>query len=255
MNKGTAKKSKENSESNLISDLDLSVCDVGGIEVPDIDVSLIDFIASDETEETRYIKPKIVHMQSEQVMYDNAVEMAKSIDITEGERIDAFVSGNFIFGDFIEAFLTTKNARAKEITVSTLSLSQNNIDSFAELLKNDFIGKLNLIVSVYFWANERHNLIPYIYRELDRDDRFQLAIADIHTKTVHFETMGGKKIVIHGSANLRSSGNIEQFTIEENKQLFDFYDEKFRMIVDKYATIKHGIRANQAWDCITRKKF
>ena len=98
-------------------------------------------------------------------------------------------------------------------------------------------------------------VIPYAYRELDKDDRFQLAIADIHTKTVHFETEGGKHIVIHGSANLRSSGNIEQFTIEDNKELYDFYDEKFKLILDKYATIRKEIRTRTAWDLINRKTF
>lgn len=208
--------------------------DIGNFDVPDIDASLISFIPADEAEETRYTNPKAVQQETEQVMFDNAWEMAKGITIDRGQRVDAFVSGNFIFGDFIEAFLATRNARAKEMTISTLSLNQNNIDSLAELMRYNYIGKLNLVVSVYFWGNERHSLIPYAYRELDVDDRFQLAVADIHTKTVHFETEGGKKIVIHGSANLRSSGNIEQFTLEENPDLYDFYEEKFKLLIAKY---------------------
>lgn len=188
-------------------------------------------------------------------MYDNALRLAREMKITTGLRIDAFVSGNFIFGDFIEAFLTTHNARAKEMTISTLSLNQNNIDSLALLMQGNYIGKLNLVVSVYFWGNEKHSLIPYTYRSLDVEDRFQLAVADIHTKTCHFETEGGKKIVVHGSANLRSSGNIEQFTIEENPALYDFYDEKMKLIIDKYKTIRHHIRAGAAWNCMNRKKF
>lgn len=226
-----------------------------GIEVPNIDASLVDFINADETEETRYTKPKAVNETSQHVMYDNAMQFARSIHISDGLRIDAFVSGNFVFGDFIEAFLTSRNARAKEMTISTLSLNQNNIDSLSELMRNNYIGRLNLILSVYFWGNERHTLIPYAYRELDIDNRFQMAVADIHTKTVHFETEGGKKIVIHGSANLRSSGNIEQITIEENHDLFDFYEEKFKLLIKKYSTIRHEIRGKNVWECINRKQF
>lgn len=77
-------------------------------------------------------------------------------------------------------------------------------------------------------------------------------MAGIHTKTVHFETLGGRKIVMHGSANLRSSGNIEQFTMEENPELYDFYDERFRGIIDKYATIRKPVRGNNAWETFTR---
>lgn len=114
---------------------------------------------------------------------------------------------------------------------------------------------MNLIISVYFWGNERRSLVPYIYKQLDIGNRFQLAVAGVHTKTVHFETLGGRKIIMHGSANLRSSGNIEQFTMEENPELYDFYDDHFSRILDKYATIRKPIRNSKAWDLFTRMTF
>lgn len=229
---------------------------IGGIELPDIDINLFNFLPSDEVEETRYILPSVVRYASEDfVMYDNAVKLAKDLKVTEGMRADAFISGNFIFGDFVEAFLTEHHVCAKRMVLSTLSLSQNNVDSLKALMEHGYIEKLDIIISVYFWGNERHSLIPYIYKNLDKDDRFQMAVAGIHTKTCHFETKGGKKICIHGSANLRSSGNIEQFTIEENAKLFEFYDENFNKIIDKYATIRKPIRNKNAWDVFTKKYF
>jgi hypothetical protein len=60
---------------------------------------------------------------------------------------------------------------------------------------------------------------------------------------------------MHGSANLRSSGSIEQFTLEENENLFNFYDEQFKKILDRYATIRKPIRNSQAWDIFTKKYF
>ena len=235
-------------------DGELKIGDIGLFDVPEIDLSLIDFIPSDSVEETRYTKPKVIREGSEKVMYDNALRMAREISIDRSERVDAFVSGNFIFGDFIEAFMIAKNARANSMTVSTLSLNQNNVDSLAGLMRTNHIGKLNLVVSVYFWGNERNSLIPYIYEQLDIDNRFQLAVADIHTKTVHFKTAGGRCIVMHGSANLRSSGNIEQFTIEENPELYEFYEEKYSKIIEKYATINHSIRRKEAWKIMNLKR-
>jgi hypothetical protein len=122
-------------------------------------------------------------------------------------------------------------------------------------MRHGYVQNLNLIISVYFWSHERHALLPYIYKELDKDNRFQLSVCGMHTKTCHFETAGGKKIVIHGSANLRSSGNIEQFTIEENPGLYDFYQEEFSKVIDKYATIRKPIRNSRAWDIFTKKYF
>ena len=96
-------------------------------------------------------------------------------------------------------------------------------------------------MSAYFYSHERHSLIPYIYEQLD-NGAFQLAVARAHTKTCQILTKGGKKIVIHGSANMRSSQNIEQFTIEENKPLYDFYEAYFEELLDKHKTINYGIR-------------
>lgn len=141
------------------------------------------------------------------------------------------------------------------MTISTLSMNQNNVDSLANLMHGGYIGELNLIISVYFWANERSSLIPYIYEKLDIDNRFQLAVAGVHTKTCQFVTDGGRKVVMHGSANLRSSGNVEQFTMEENPELYDFYDEKFNLVLAKYGTIKKAIRSNELWNTISKKMF
>lgn len=229
--------------------------DIGNFELPDIDLNLMEFLPSDETEETRYTLPKVVPMKEDFVLYDNAQKMARELRLGFGERFDAFVSGSFIFGDFIEAYLTTQNACAKKMTISTLSMSQNNVDSLHTLMEKGYIEELNLIISVYFWGNERSSLIPYIYKQLDIGDRFQLAVAGVHTKTVHFETLGGRKIIMHGSANLRSSGNIEQFTMEENPELYEFYDDHFNRIIDKYATIRKPIRNSKAWDLFTRMTF
>lgn len=123
------------------------------------------------------------------------------------------------------------------------------------LLDNGYLDHLDLIISAYFYAHERHALVPYLYEHLDHQNRFQLSVCGTHMKTVHFETTGGKKIVIHGSANLRSSANIEQFTIEENPALFDFYEDISQKIIAKFKTINKPIRVQPLWDTITRKTF
>lgn len=220
--------------------LDFNVGDIG-IETPDFDTALFNILEDEVGEETRYIKPKVYATSSDFVMYDNAVKLARDIEIAEGSRYDVVVNGSFIFGDFLEAFIVRNNAKCKKLTISTLSLNQNNVDSLHNLITHGYIDKLNLIVSAYFYNMEIRALIPYIYRQLDIDNRLQLAVANVHTKTAQLETAGGKKIIAHGSANLRSSGSIEQFTIEENPELYDFYDEMFSRILERYATIRKAV--------------
>lgn len=248
------------SKIKLKTDIDDMGIDFGNINIPDIDPSVFDFMPSDADAspptETRYTKPKVYNMTEEHVTYDNAVKLARELRLGSAyERAHCIVSGDFIFGDFIEAYIMTYKIRVPNMTIATLSLNQNNVDSLYHLMRTGHIERLNLVVSAYFYGNERHALIPYIYEHLDMGDRFQLAVAGIHTKTTHFCTAGGKHIVIQGSANLRSSGNVEQFTIEENKELFDWYEDVYTAIIQRYKTINHDVRHKELWDAITTKKF
>ena len=214
------------------------------LDIPDMD---FDISISDNGFDNRYIKSKVAKdIPAHKLKYRNAIKLANNIKIEEGIRYDCIVAGNFIFGDFIEAFITSNNAKCLQLTISTLSLDQNNVDSLVNLMKGNYVDQLNLIISDYFYAHERGSLIPYIYDNLDKEDRFQLASASSHTKITMFETLGGKKIVMHGSANLRSSSNIEQFTIEENPGLYDFHFEYHNRIIEKYLTINKAIKRNKS---------
>lgn len=196
---------------------------------------------------TKILKPKKRTAKVEDfICYDNARKLAKRLRLDKGERCDVLVGGDFIFGDFLEAYLTTYNVKCVELIISTLSLSQENIDSIANLISHNYIDKLSLFVSVYFYAHERGGLIPYIYSKLDTPKcDFQLSITDTHTKTIQFKTLGGKYIVCHGSANLRSSGNVEQITLEENPELYNFYKKFFQGIEEEFKTIRKPIRSNK----------
>jgi len=225
---------------------------------PDFSFDTADFSITADTDglTDRYQKPLIYGgVKAYSVKYDNAVKLAKELRLAPGGRFNVIISGAFIFGDFIEAYIVQHNIKIPKMTITTLSMSQDNVDSLANLIHGGFVDQLNLIISHYFYANERRGLVPYIYEKLDINNRFQLAVAGFHTKTVTFDTTGGKHIVIHGSANLRSSQNIEQFTIEDNQELYDFYNEYQDNIIEKYQTIRRPIRVKPLWNLITTKKF
>lgn len=90
--------------------LDFNVGDIG-IETPDFDTALFDLLEDEVGEETRYIKPKVYATSADFVMYDNALKLARDIEIQEGSRYDVVVNGSFIFGDFLEAFIVRNNAK------------------------------------------------------------------------------------------------------------------------------------------------
>lgn len=241
-------------------DLTIDLPDIGGVgDIDGLDASLFDIIPEEsvaKNEQTRYIKPKIKCTRSDNAgIFEKALDLAKKVKLAKGERYDALVNGDFIFGDFIEAFMTTWNVKATEMTISTLSLNQENIDSLEGLMGHGYIDRLNLIISSYFYNHEAYALIPYLLSHLDKGEQFQLAVADIHTKIVLVHTLGGKKVIIHGSANMRSCGAFEQITIEENPELYDFYDDFHSKIVETYAIIQKNVRAKTLWDAVTKKTF
>lgn len=199
---------------------------------------------------TRIHNPKHQpEMLAHKVKYKNALQLAKDIGILDkdGQRVFAVVDGSFIFGDFIEAYLVTHNLLAKRMVISTLSMSQENVDSLKNLLIGDYLEKLDIVVSDYFYSHERHNLIKYMYEHLDINDGFQLAVCRTHTKITLIQTECGKWLTIHGSANLRSSDNIEMFSIENSKDLYDFNLEWHDEIINKYQTINKMVRSLESW--------
>lgn len=201
--------------------------------------------------ELRYIKPPIWRETPERFLkYSIAEDLAKDLEIEKGSRAFVVLNGTFIAGDFIEALILCKGWKVPKLTISSLSLSENNVDSFAGLLDSGAVAKLDMIVSDYFYSHERHNLVPYMYKELDKDDRFQLAAAGTHCKIALIETECGKKVCIHGSANLRSSGNIEQIVVEENGELYDFNLEYQSQIIERYKTINKSIRHDKLWQAV-----
>jgi hypothetical protein len=131
-------------------------------------------------------------------------------------------------------------------------MSQDNVDSLHNLIKGGYLKSLNLIVSHYYFANERNadGLMPYLYEKLDADDVLQVAVASVHTKIAMIRTACGKKITIHGSANLRTSSNIEQIVIEHSPGLFDFAADVHHNIIERHKTINKPVRRNDLWAAV-----
>lgn len=205
---------------------------------------------------SRYMEPLPgVEVNDENAKYELAEEFATRIgDIQAPDRFFGIVDGKFIFGDLIEALVVNNNWHVEELTISTLGMSEANIDSLATLLQEDRVETLNLCLSEYYYSHERRGLIPYMYQELDIDNRFQVSVAGTHTKMVLMRLDDGRKITMHGSANLRSSGNVEHVMVEADARLYDFAYDTHRRILDEFKLINKAIRGKQLWGAITRNE-
>lgn len=232
----------------------------------------------DKINQNCFCKPRL-HKRVKTVTFKEAIEAAKVLApfIARGERIYGYVSGVFIWGSFIESLLLIMQKPVKELTISTLGLNIPNIISMRDLLKEGLVQRLNLIVSDSFFTGEHRrgdqrqarldkikrskgkfrpkakdlNLVEEIYHELGSLENFHFAACGIHAKTILIELQDGQKIVLSGSANLRSSRNLEQFDIETNDGLYDFNKKYLDRILHYFAIEKKSLRSNELFDKIT----
>jgi len=180
-------------------------------------------LVSDKIESNKTYKPKF-NKNPIIINYINAVSLANSIKLFEGEQVHCIVSGNFIFGDFIESLIIEKDVVVENMYISTLSLSQNNADSINGLLKSGRIKKLTLLISNYFYSHEKNGIIKYI---IDLMPEIDIIVVRNHTKLVLME-ISNIRLILSGSSNLRSSNSIEQFVLQESKELYSFYEQFFK---------------------------
>ena len=101
-----------------MDDLDLSIGDVG----LDLDLDLsgfsVDIDGAGLGFSTRYAKPPIFKGIADRlVMIENAEKLASQIGIERGMRVHCIVSGDFVFGDFIEALMTTQGIKARRLVI------------------------------------------------------------------------------------------------------------------------------------------
>lgn len=203
-----------------------------------------DFTQIQAQENVRIMRPRLdVATMEQSVMFENAEEFAKQISLEPGSRTFAWLSGSFIFGDIIEALMTMRNVTVKKLYITSLSFSQDNIDSLRNVIDymGDKLESMVLIFSGYQYSHDKYTLVPYMYRTLDnKRNNVQIAFGRWHSKIITIETLLGNTITIHGSANLRSSNSVEQIMVEiNNKELHEFNANIMQGIVDKFGTINH----------------
>lgn len=230
------KDEKEQFELDLNFNMDLDV--FSDIEI-DQEINMRVFNAPKVRRPENFVKSK------------NAVDMATRITLEKDCRIYAIIDGNFVFFDLVFEIIKKYRCKLNKLSISTLSLSDDNINALSILIEDGYVNKLDLIVSDYFYSHEKHNLVKYIYEQLDQnDDVFQFASASTHCKIITFITENGTKFVIHGSANLRSSSNLEQILIEQSDAVYDFFTEMHDNIIDTYKTIDKSVRRTKLWNAI-----
>ena len=226
-----------------------------GLGDMDFDAGLFEFVNECEpTEQEVYSRPKV--MKPQEVCYEYALDFAEQLRLDNETETFAFVSGNFVFGDFVEALVDLGMLSVRRMSLMTLSLNDENIDSIRNIIEWQNVERLDLVISDYWYSHERHKggLVDYLFEELSEDGmELNVGFAAVHCKTWCIETKNGNCLTIQGSANLRSSRNIEQVHISPCRDLFEFVDGFTKKVIDVYNVVnqdsksKKGVRSGALW--------
>jgi hypothetical protein len=149
------------------------------------------------------------------VRADNALGLLPYLP-EPGDCTHAVVRGDFILADIIPLILGS--SRADILAISTLGMSRDNAALLAELRAAGRVGRILLLVSHYFSQVDKTGT----FREVVSILGDAVKVARTHAKVI-LVSAAPSFFVIEGSANLRSSDNIEQFAIWNDEELLKWH--------------------------------
>ena len=159
---------------------------------------------------------------------ENAAPLVDALPAGPEDRTHCVLRGDFVLCDLIPA-IVRRHGPLGHVRIATLGLSTANAQSLAALVTAGRIAQLTLVVSHYFQQVDRTTTYREVAGELARIGA-RLAVTRNHAKILllPFAVAPGfltarAPLVIEGSANLRSSDNLEQIAIFADPELHDFH--------------------------------
>ena len=174
-------------------------------------------------QEGRLHKRKPMRKFIEAMKAKNAAQALQELP-EAGETWHYIMNGNFDSFDLIDCILyLAKPEKIKNLYLATLGFNATNTNRLMVMLEENTVGKCQMIVSCYYESDKNEADVCYKLRTtLPKKGGWYIA-ARSHCKIIQAELEGGRHIVIESSANLRSCRNLEQFTISNDKELFNFH--------------------------------
>ena len=163
------------------------------------------------------------------------VEIVEAAKIVEhlpgpGESVHALMSGRFDLALVLAAVLEQQGPAKAH--VATLSYNARSFEELCSLLDRKLLTACTLLASTFFRS---HNEALWEESKAEFAARGQrIAVAYCHAKVIALDFASGKKLVLEGSANLRSNRNIEQIAIIADHALYSWHAAWIEDYVGRY---------------------
>ncbi|HEX4124518.1 MAG TPA: hypothetical protein VHY37_07305 [Tepidisphaeraceae bacterium] len=149
----------------------------------------------------------------------------------EGESIHCVLTGAYAMFDFIPAILELSDRQPIDaMTIATLSFSRKNVDAMMALADDGLLGSCDVLCSHYFSAADASIYSQMV--EAFRRPGFRVVAMRTHAKVL-LARQEHRYIVIETSANLRSSHNVEQATVINDRGLYHFHRQWIGELMEK----------------------
>ena len=138
-----------------------------------------------------------------------------------GESLHALQTGRYDLMHLIVVIVEMKTVPVDRMRLATLSYNGRNLAEMLRLLDSGKVHHLSLICSKFFAEHDK-NLYEETLQEFHQRGQ-QVAAPRSHAKVVTMEFQDGEKLVLEGSANLRTNSNREQFCLIHDAGLHDWH--------------------------------
>jgi hypothetical protein len=138
-----------------------------------------------------------------------------------GEALHALMTGRYDLMHLLLVILNSRPGPLPEMRIATLSYNSRNLAELCHLLDTGKVRRLGFLFSKFFAEHDRPTFTATVREFRARGQR--LAAARSHAKVVTMEFADGSKLILEGSANLRTNSNQEQFALIHCPLLHDWH--------------------------------
>lgn len=153
---------------------------------------------------------------------ENAATVLVHLPKGPDERTHAILRGDFVLCDMIPAIIAEMGP-VGHLRIATLGMSEANAQTLARLVTAGQIKRLTVVVSHYFQQVDKNTVYADVCAALAPVGAAPIVTRN-HAKVILLPFVHRPdRIVIEGSANLRSSDNLEQVVLFNDAESHDFH--------------------------------
>jgi hypothetical protein len=156
-----------------------------------------------------------------------------------GEALHALMTGRYDLMVLIVAILEKVGSPVDALRIATLSFNNRNTAEILHLIDTGVVKRLSLLCSEFFRDHNRPEYLGLEQGFAERAGPLKVAAVRSHAKVVCMQFKGGQKLVLEGSANLRTNSNREQFALIGDAALHDWHAAWIDDMVDHGKTTEN----------------